>query len=75
MPISLKRIPLQRFNVPQGIAYVIQVVLENARANADCGRAMTQEGLDDITVLHHEIRFFRAKRFNDLVGPGRHVHE
>lgn len=75
VPISLQRILLQRFNVPQGIAYVIQVVLENTRANANSVRAIGQEGLDDITVLHHEIRLFGAKRFNDLVGLGCHVHE
>ncbi|MNI52191.1 hypothetical protein D3C73_1069550 [compost metagenome] len=36
---------------------------------------MAQEGLDGITVLHHEIRLFRTERFKHLVGSGRHVHE
>ena len=75
VPISLERRLLQHFNIPQSTAYVIQIALENARADTDSARAIAQEGLDYIPVLHHEIRFLRAKRFKHLVGPGCHIHE
>ncbi|MNP19284.1 hypothetical protein D3C76_1118050 [compost metagenome] len=66
---------MKRFDVTQSFTDVIQIVFENARTDADCGRAIAQESLDSITVLHHEVSFFMAECFKYLVGPGRHVHE
>ncbi|MNX99323.1 hypothetical protein D3C86_1317650 [compost metagenome] len=66
---------MQRFDFFQGFADVIQIIFENTRADTNGVRAEAQDSLDGIPVLHHEIRFFRAKRFKHLIGPGCHIHK
>ncbi|MNN11800.1 hypothetical protein D3C81_1247720 [compost metagenome] len=66
---------MQRFHFTQGTANVIQIILENTRADANGARTEAQDCLDGIPMFHHEIRFCRAERFKYLVGPGCHIHE